>query len=513
MKIQSLPIYITVILLFTVFLSGILPLEAAEEGRIVIFFVFDKKLTRQKQIENETLRILEKAFQGNSEMINGRGIKAGKPDVRELDYNVKEEKKYGMDKLRVYDNELPSLVISSYPRSGEPDVIGKYRLNTGLWQKYDTFFKKLRDKSSWFVLDSALGECEIATVPEKVRIMIDGNYAGISPVTLKDIIPGSHVLSFVPGEESGFEEEEYNLKIDYFERKKVSLCLKEKKSFYLWMSPQECLLYSLRPSSLAFDSGGNIYLLDTSGNQIVKFSGTRKLLGKWGEKGREENDLFEPGSLCLDLDKNLLVCDTKNHRIKKYSPKGSVIKVWGSYGSKAGQFNEPRGICVDGGGRVYVADTRNQRIQVFDKDGKFIKSLGKYGSASGQFNNPMGLITDNEGNLFVADSRNSRIQKFDNQGEFVTQWKTCSLNNDELKEPASLCLDSSNNLIVLDVFRKELFRFNRDGRFISKITVVDSREKEGFNPVNLSADASGSLYVTDAGKQCVYKLPGKMDSK
>jgi DNA-binding beta-propeller fold protein YncE len=79
-----------------------------------------------------------------------------------------------------------------------------------------------------------------------------------------------------------------------------------------------------------------------------------------------------PTDVAWDAQGNIYVADGYgNARIAKYDRNGKWIRNWGSRGSAQGQFNIVHGVAVDAQGNVYVADEGNKRIQVFDGDGTF----------------------------------------------------------------------------------------------------------------------------------------------
>ena len=84
-------------------------------------------------------------------------------------------------------------------------------------------------------------------------------------------------------------------------------------------------------------------------------------------------DIFNrPTDVAWDSTGNIYVADgVGNQRVAKFDKSGVFIKSWGSRGSEPGQFGTARAIAVDAQGNVYVADPRNNRIQVFDGNGTF----------------------------------------------------------------------------------------------------------------------------------------------
>jgi DNA-binding beta-propeller fold protein YncE len=143
--------------------------------------------------------------------------------------------------------------------------------------------------------------------------------------------------------------------------------------------------------TVRIDRDGNLWATDEGTNMIMKFNQAGRVLmvlGRRaeaveaepppparGERPRPGWGTFNrPTDVAFDLSGNIFVADGYNNsRVVKIDKNGRWVKTWGDYGRDTGQFNLLHSIASDAKGNIYVADRSNRRIQVFDPDGKFLR--------------------------------------------------------------------------------------------------------------------------------------------
>jgi hypothetical protein len=175
--------------------------------------------------------------------------------------------------------------------------------------------------------------------------------------------------------------------------------------------------------------------------------------------GRQQDVFDRPTDVAWDAAGNIYVADgIGNARVAKFDKNGVFIKSWGSKGTDPGKFGSLRGIAIDTQGEVFVADAANKRIQVFDGDGNFKREITNVGSpralcmTSGatQYlytsnSNPPNNI-DTAGEIYQLRLDGSIVGKFGRAGKLPKEFGT--VNEIDCRNENSLLVGEVGNLRV-----------------------------------------------------------------
>ena len=132
------------------------------------------------------------------------------------------------------------------------------------------------------------------------------------------------------------------------------------------------------------DAEDNIWVVDEGTNMVIKFTPEGKVALVIGRRHEVVEGLIptstpvppaqpyrfnRPTDVAFDAQGNVFVADGYNNsRVVKYDKYGKYVTSVGTRGTEPYQFNTPHTIQTDARGNVFVGDRNNGRIQVFDNN-------------------------------------------------------------------------------------------------------------------------------------------------
>ena len=176
----------------------------------------------------------------------------------------------------------------------------------------------------------------------------------------------------------------------------------------------------VEPSGLAIDTQNRLlYVSDVNLDQVLVYDAdTLKLKRKIGTTGHKHElttpgDFAKPTGVAVDKDGNLYVADTLNNRIEVFDADGAFIRTWGKNGDGPGYFARPKGVAIDSDGHVWVADGMQDRVQVFTNEGQLLITMGGHGLLPGQYQGLVNVASDNKRNrIYTSEIYPGRVQEF-----------------------------------------------------------------------------------------------------
>jgi sugar lactone lactonase YvrE len=231
------------------------------------------------------------------------------------------------------------------------------------------------------------------------------------------------------------------------------------------------------PLSVSVDGAGNVYAVD-SGDLVDGFGWIKRIT----PSGVAENlvwDILEPVAVAVS-GTNVYVADFTRGLLRR-EPDGRIV-------SAAPQLRGWCSLAVDAAGVVYVGVSRTQEIWKVPPGGvpTFLAGSGHAGYENGigrdaSFRQPNGLTVDSRGDIYVADWGNNVIRKVTKDGVVTTLAGSGAPGNADgvgssasFRGPNGVALDGAGNLYVADTENHAIRRISVADGAAANLWVVAS---------------------------------------
>ncbi len=302
------------------------------------------------------------------------------------------------------------------------------------------------------------------------------------------------------------------------------------------------------PLGLAVDTIGNIYICE-EGNNIIRKVNTSGILftvagngvyGFFGDGGIATSaELSRPTGVAVDKKGNIYIADYDDSRIRKVDNVGIISTFAGngvrSYSGDGGpataaELSYPYQIFIDTVGNILFADEGNNRIRKIDSLGiiSTIAGNGIYGysgdggpATAAEFRSPSDMIIDKLGDMYIVDNNNYRVRKVNTSGIISTvvgngiqgySGDGGPATAAELHFASQITLDTVGNLYISDFIINRIREVNTSGIIFTMAgNGVGSYSGDGgpatsaeLNyPGKVVIDASNNFYIADWGNNRV----------
>ena len=174
-----------------------------------------------------------------------------------------------------------------------------------------------------------------------------------------------------------------------------------------------------RPTDVAFDSQGNVFVTDGYVNsRVVKFDKYGHFVADAGHRGTGPNQMMLPHTLVVDHQGNVYVGSRSGQQILVYDNDLNYKTTFDTFGA-------PWSMCITDGPHQYIytsnsnPDSNDSEVhkvtgQVFkiELNGTPVGKWGKPGKQQGEFSTVHGLDCRNENVIYTTEIVEWRLQKF-----------------------------------------------------------------------------------------------------
>jgi len=315
------------------------------------------------------------------------------------------------------------------------------------------------------------------------------------------------------------------------------------------------------PTSVAVDGAGDIFIADSSHNrvrEVVASTGVIETVAGNGDPGYDptgtvaiDTTITLPSGVALDGAGNLYIVDTDNDEILKVNlASGLIVARWGN--GQAGfagdgqapndsttEFNAPGGITVDGSGNVYIADTGNNRIREISASTGLVATIAGGGANPGtctgstdaigdgciataaSLNAPYAIALDPNGNLYIPDSghdvvrmvnASSVISTYAGDGTAGFSGDGAAATSAELDSPLDVACDAAGNVYIADARNYVVRKVSAHTGLISTIAGNNSSGSynDGKSGYTYGNAQSGSKYTGNGIAYAGLTLPANV---
>ena len=263
------------------------------------------------------------------------------------------------------------------------------------------------------------------------------------------------------------------------------------------------------PFGVAYDSSGNLYVVDHFNSRAEEFDSAGNYVGEVGGAGVPLGSFnFPRGILVIPSTSpkwagDIMVCDSENHRMQifapgSFTPGGYDTQPVGHLAPIGTTFLRPQQISIDPtNGSLWAADTNHGRILNVDLNGNQLHVWNAAGNSR-----PAGVIADSAGNVYVTGTN---LSKYSPSGTLLQVIAPNGSGPGQVRGPDGMAIDSTGTVLyAADTLNNRVDEFSiASAQFIQSFGQTGSHAGQFQKPYMVALDSTGHIAVTDYGNNRV----------
>ena len=279
-----------------------------------------------------------------------------------------------------------------------------------------------------------------------------------------------------------------------------------------------------RPSALALDAAGRLYVADSGNHRIQRISVTvtggaasAVMEAAFGAGPVPDNsNFYHPLGVDLGADGRVAVTDSNHDRVLVLQAGARSLDsqaVLHDLQLPTGQFDTPSDVAVDSNGRIIVAGNADHMVHVFGADGAHINTFGTMTPfcftqncpvpAGGSFSFSHSVDTDSQNRIYVVDTGNNRVQVFAADGTYAYSFGGPGPGPGRFSQPHGITISADDRIYVADTghHRVQEFELSANGQVNERPVSLWGGSGSGAGrlslPHGITTDALGRVHVAD----------------
>ena len=261
-----------------------------------------------------------------------------------------------------------------------------------------------------------------------------------------------------------------------------------------------------RPSRLAYDSDGNLHVLDAETRHVTKLDPRGRVLYEVGGYGQDETSLELPVDIAVDRDQTLLVLDRGRGALVAFDRKGLFLGQRLFQGAAAEESRSAGArILLDRFGKLWLLSVHGRDLVPLD-DRLEPARASRYLVPEDSVGAPVAAAASVGGGVWLYDAARSRLRRYDASGRLAL-----SLSTGGGGTLVDLAVDRAGYLYAADPESQSILVFGEDGRL--HVNRAMGGDRVHWRPGAVAVGPRRQIAVADPGRPEIQVLVPEPQSR